>query len=1396
VEKPRSDVFLSHATPDKPVVEELATKLRREGIEPWLDIWNLIPGEPWQEAIEEALATCATCAVLIGPGGTGPWQNEEMRTAIDRRVSSQEERFRVIPVLLPNASRGEPSRFPDFLRNATWVEFRESLDDEKALHRLVSGIRGLAPGPGPGGAVAEGAIPYRGLEFFDVGDSKFFFGREVLTGWLLDKLLPGDSANRFLAIVGASGSGKSSLARAGLLAALQRGELPGSEAWPHVILKPGARPLENLAVALAGAAGPGAVSDLIGKLGSDPRMVHLTARVALRKPPAGRRLVLLVDQFEEVFTLCSDEKERRSFLDNLLYAATTADGPTAVILTLRADFYARCATYPDLAAAVSDRQILVGPMTRDELQSAIERPAHLAGRELEGGLADLLLNEVEAHPGSLPLLEHALLEIWKECSPGRLLTVEAYREIGGVLGALEKHAEKVYGKLSTTEQEACRQVFLQLVQVDEQGRATRRRLDRSGLAAACRDRSAAETVITRLTDERLLTTGQELAETVEVAHEALLSGWKRLRDWIEQDRESLQTRRRLGEAVEEWKGKNQDPSYLYRGARLLRAEEWSRAHPGEAGPDAETFLAAGRAEEDAESRRALAEAEKRAREQARARKGQRNWAIGFAAVAVAASVALVVALLQFRESEKGRRTTLANELGGKSQFALEQENPALALLLGIEAVRQAERGGHRHLPGAENPLRKALSFFRGDPLPTGKIRTADLSFDRRWMGLAGTDGMLSLWQLTEKGPVRAAFWRAGASAEADQIAVGNDGRWMLVRAAETSRLFEVNPSSGRARAILELAGESWRWYGEPFSPDGRWLLTETRPGSWIVRSLERPSHVIAKLPLTPRAVTAFSPDGRWLAVADPDVRIGETSTFGGSSSLQLIPGGAALPSIEKLAFSSDSRWLVAASGSEFSAWKLPLAFENHPLSFSLKFRIIPNEWKPMLQDASLVSGIPRLLQARFSGEINAVALDPETGRAVGSESPWPRSTTTINIYKKGKGRAVASWNETNPIGFISLQGQSLILLPSWFGPPDISREPPRVLELPLELPPDFDIADLGAPIVRKEEAAARGLPDEWRLKRDPERLNAAFSQLEMLPLNGGEPTAFSSDGEGFAFVGPDGAPVALRSEADRNTWSMITFPVQCPHSQPWYIIALSQKSEWLFTGNSAGESCLWSLSTPSKPRALPRHEGGVMNVAFRSDGRQIATADEEGVVRVRELAADVAPKDLPNSPRFGRSRFTALAFLSDGRLAIGLDSAPAKLWRPGHPETFELGGSSSTTFLVASANGNHVATGTSTGIEVWVSEEGELPSTPIRLPSLDAVSLTFSEDGSLWSDEAPRLTGLEETLRRWELQTNKLLDTACRAVGRNLTEREWKTYLPSEKYTGNQPCPIFGKAFD
>src|SRR5215469_11178900 len=499
-------VFLSHSSADKPAVEELARRLAKEGIQAWLDKWHLIPGDPWQPAIEKALAESESCAVFVGPTGFGPWQNEEMRAAIDQRVRESGRQFRVIPVLLPGAQRAERSSLPTFLAATTWAEFRDSLDDADAFHRLVCGIRGLEPGAGPGQAIHEGQCPYRGLRVFDVGDTPFFFGREALIQWLLNEVRQTTESrpvNRFLAIVGASGSGKSSVARAGLVAALNQDVIPGSSRWPVAILRPGPDPLESLAVALSRAVnigqGASALADLIAELQRSEKALHLTTRQSLSENASDMRLVVLVDQFEELFTLCSKEQLREAFVRNLLYATKVVQGQTLVILTMRADFYGKCAANADLAAALSDHHCLVGPMTEEELRRAIERPTQLVGCELEPGLVDLLVQDVRHQPGALPLLQHALLELWHK-RVGRRLTVKAYEEIGRLEGALQRRADATLEAFSEEERELCRRTFLRLTQPGEGMEDTKRRVSMEELVSLSRTSSPEEDVIQKLTN--------------------------------------------------------------------------------------------------------------------------------------------------------------------------------------------------------------------------------------------------------------------------------------------------------------------------------------------------------------------------------------------------------------------------------------------------------------------------------------------------------------------------------------------------------------------------------------------------------------------------------------------------------------------------------------------------------------------------------------------------------------------------------------------------------------------------------------------------------------------------------------------------------------------------------
>ncbi len=421
--EPRYHVFLSHNSREKAQVLQLAEKLERDGIHVWVDKWNLIPGEPWQEPIEKALQQCDSCAICVGPLGTSPWQNEEMRASINMRVESADNKIRVIPVLLPGASH---EMIPDLLARTTWVEFRESLDDEDALYRLTCGIRGVQPVRRQGETRVLGESPYRGLQAFEVEHGQFFFGREKLTDQVLDALKrsgEGPSPLRFVTIVGTSGSGKSSLAKAGVLAAVKHGRLGEQELWRLMFCRPESDPVRNLAIALSTAFGREktleSVEAGIESLIRDETTLDLAVRLALDGHAGEGGAILLVHQFEECFTRCRDEARRKAFTVNLLHAARVLESSTYVLITLRADEYGAGIRY--LGEALTAHQTTVDQMNEEELRRAIE-----IAKE-----ADFALSENDVPEITVSVSEDGVVGTFREISmiPGvaiRLLAMGAF----------------------------------------------------------------------------------------------------------------------------------------------------------------------------------------------------------------------------------------------------------------------------------------------------------------------------------------------------------------------------------------------------------------------------------------------------------------------------------------------------------------------------------------------------------------------------------------------------------------------------------------------------------------------------------------------------------------------------------------------------------------------------------------------------------------------------------------------------------------------------------------------------------------------------------------------------------------------------------------------------------
>ena len=590
------DVFFSYHTVDHAMVTQVAEHLHDRGIRVFLDRWYLVAGQPWPQALEQTLASCGAVAVFLGAEGLGPWQQRERDLALDRQ--GQEPGFPVIPVLL---SAADPAL--GFLKLNTWVDLSAGVANEAALDILAAAIRRQAPGPlalQRIAAVLAEVCPYRGLRPFREEDEPFFFGREAFTETLATTL----ARQPFVAVVGASGSGKSSVVRAGLIPRLRRGE--GGFVWDVVVLVPTDRPLASLAAALLPSLEPD-LSEVdrlaeVNKLAThlaegSVGLRDITARV-MAKQRGTDRLLLFVDQWEELYTLCPDEKARRAFATHLLEAA--AAGPVRVVLTMRGDFFGRALADRALSDQLQDAVITIGPMTRGELAKTIVKPAEAVGLAFEAGLAETILDDVGEEPGSLPLLEFLLEALWKE-RRGALLHYDAYHRLGRVPGAIAHRAEEVFERgLTEAERQAAQRLLIRLVRPGEGVEDTRQR------AAMPAADPVAEATIRKLADARLVVTERDAAtgrETVEVAHEALIRGWRRLRGWVDQDREFLRTRERIAAQAKLWESEGRLSDRLLRCGRPLAEGEDLLTRRNDLEPPIVAFIeasaATARAEEEA-----------------------------------------------------------------------------------------------------------------------------------------------------------------------------------------------------------------------------------------------------------------------------------------------------------------------------------------------------------------------------------------------------------------------------------------------------------------------------------------------------------------------------------------------------------------------------------------------------------------------------------------------------------------------------------------------------------------------------------------------------------------------------------------------------------------------------
>ena len=1196
----------------------------------------------------------------------------------------------------------------------------------------------LAPGlvMTPASVTEKRAVcPYKGLASFDRSDAEYFCGRERIVSDLVARL----AESTLVGIVGPSGIGKSSLLRAGLLSALGAGALPASASWRQVLVRPGEQPCAELARALGGK--------------------ELDVVMSGLKP--GERLVVAVDQLEELFTVCEHEGERVAFLDRLAAAACDTERRVLIVVALRADFYGRCASYTQFAELLSSSHALVGPMRREELAQAIELPAARAGLDVERALVEDLVADVAGEPGGLPLLSTMLLELWR-VRDGRVLRVERYAASGGVRGAVARLAEDAYMRLDQADQRVARRLLLRLAH-GEDGALVRRRLPLAELERI----DGAEPVLAALTDARLLTASDG---EVEISHEALLQQWPRYRAWLEEDRVGRRLHAHLTDASRGWDAGGRDPGDLYRGARLTAALDWSAQHSDELSPLERELLQASRSAAGRATRRL------------------RAVLAGVAVLLVVSLIAGVIALVQKQHATSEARVALARQLGAQ---AVIEPRIDLAMLLAREAVnldrsqrtestllatllRSPAAIGSFELPIGVRPDGLALSpdgrtllvlannttLYSYDPAtrrqkrparpgvngdlnpvysPDGSLllltnadatainvldahtlrRIARLPYDRRYLRTLSADaGAESLFVSPDRKTV---YYAYAVTSPSGQPGGGYLDRWAL----PSGRLLSSSRVSKRGLVAIRLVDHGTRVI----------VLGDTAAETLDARTLAPQRTLPVNLPARLgflgeatcclEAVAAISPDGTSAAVGSPD---GTISFIDLSTGAIHAAAGGHTANVQSVRYSPNGRTLVStADDGKVIVWN-------------------PNTAQP---PETLLGHAGRPTQSAFSAD----------GRT---------------LYTSSLDGTVLEWDlgTHRRFGRPFTTGAARASTPPWTAP----------LTPPLAISPD------GSEFAARTAGNSVGIFSVDTLQRRTSltvQRAATITALAWSPA--ASELAVGGDRGVLQLWDVSGAPHLVRAlSTPRPAGHFLEGVQSVAFSADSRLIAASDASGRPGGSAPIGHVAIWRTRTGAPVTTALKLSTPGNDVIFSPDRRRLAVALGDG--RVLILDASNGRQIRTIHPLQGDNGGTvSLAFAPNGTLATGTYAGVVQLWNP------STGAPISHPVLVAAApvasiafdrSGRRFATagGPEGGLKLWFTSSLQQDGATLDPEQGTAGNGQFTPNGQLLL-----AVNADGQGSRWPVNPAALENHACGVAGRNLTHEEWSRFITGYSYS--HVCP-------